>query len=164
MLGTLIEKGGFASLRDIALSFLAHIQQLTSDERTELLRLCDEAVANYRGRRGRKALRSSTASPRGQGPPLSMMMSSSFASCRAFNLIALTVATAASHGLPSRFSGCNVSFRQHRIYHRIRLGLLSAMSRPSVGGQGGGRPNLMGGCTVNYLPYCEASGMLSFER
>ena len=30
------------------------IQALTADERRELLRLCDEAVANYSGRRGRK--------------------------------------------------------------------------------------------------------------
>jgi hypothetical protein len=81
-----------ASLRDIALAFLAHdesqieyyievtkrmpgpvltrhqlvrregegyrlvpeVQQLTPDERGELLRLCDEAVENYTGRRGRK--------------------------------------------------------------------------------------------------------------
>jgi len=41
---------------------------------------------------------------------------------------------------------------------------LRAKSRPSVGGQGGGRPNLMDGCTVNYFPYCEAPGVLSFER
>jgi 5-methylcytosine-specific restriction endonuclease McrA len=92
MLRTLIEKGGLASLRDIASAFLAHdesqieyymeitkrmpgpvltrhqlvgrhgaayrlvpdVQDLTSDERAELLRLCDEAIANYTGRRGRK--------------------------------------------------------------------------------------------------------------
>jgi diadenosine tetraphosphate (Ap4A) HIT family hydrolase len=92
MLRTLIEKGGFASLRDIASCFLAHdesqveyyveitkrmpgpvltrhqlvrrdgagyrlvpdVQELTADECRELLRLCDEAVANYTGRRGRK--------------------------------------------------------------------------------------------------------------
>jgi hypothetical protein len=30
------------------------IHALTADERHELLRLCDEAVANYTGRRGRK--------------------------------------------------------------------------------------------------------------
>jgi ATP adenylyltransferase len=92
MLKALIERGGFASLRDIALCFLAHdesqieyyieitkrmpgqvltrhhlvqrdgsgyrllpdVQELTSDERTKLLALCDEAVANYTGRRGRK--------------------------------------------------------------------------------------------------------------
>jgi diadenosine tetraphosphate (Ap4A) HIT family hydrolase len=92
MLRTLIEKNGFASLRDIASCFLAHdesqieyyieitkrmpgpvltrhqlvrrdgagyklipdIQELTSEERCELLRLCDEAVTNYTGRRGRK--------------------------------------------------------------------------------------------------------------
>jgi ATP adenylyltransferase len=92
MLRTLIEKGGFASLRDIASSFLAHdesqleyyveitkrmpgpvlsrhqlvrrdgagyrlipdVQQLTREQRDELLRLCDEAVENYTGRRGRK--------------------------------------------------------------------------------------------------------------
>src|SRR4051812_42333056 len=85
MLRTLIEKGGLASLRDIASTFLAHdesqieyymeitkrmpgpvltrhqlvgrdgagyrlvpdVQALTSNERAELLRLCDEAVANY---------------------------------------------------------------------------------------------------------------------
>ena len=92
MLRTLIDKGGFASLRDIASSFLAHdesqleyyveitkrmpgpvlsrheivrrdgagyrlipdVQQLTREQRDELLRLCDEAVENYAGRRGRK--------------------------------------------------------------------------------------------------------------
>src|SRR4051794_25582127 len=92
MLKSLIERGGFASLRDIALSFLAHdesqieyyvevikrmpgpvltrhqlvrregagfrlvldIQELTTDERLEVLRLCDGAVANHSGRRGRK--------------------------------------------------------------------------------------------------------------
>jgi ATP adenylyltransferase len=92
MLRTLIEKGGKASLRDIAFCFLAHdesqieyymeitkrmpgpvltrhhlvqrdgagyklipnVQQLTPDQRSELLRLCDEAVENYTGRRGRK--------------------------------------------------------------------------------------------------------------
>src|SRR5262245_32005572 len=92
MLRTLIDKGGFASMRDIASSFLAHdesqieyyveitkrmpgpvltrhhvvrrdgagyrlipdVQQLTPEERDELLRLCDEAVENYTGRRGRK--------------------------------------------------------------------------------------------------------------
>ena len=92
MLKTLIEQGGAASLREIALAFLAHdesqieyyievtkrmpgpvltrhqlvrregegyrlvpeVQQLTPDERGELLRLCDEAVENYTGRRGRK--------------------------------------------------------------------------------------------------------------
>jgi ATP adenylyltransferase len=92
MLRTLIEKGGFATLRDIASCFLAHdesqieyyveitkrvpgpvltrhqlvrrdgtgyrmipdLQELTSDERNELLRLCEEAVANYSVRRGRK--------------------------------------------------------------------------------------------------------------
>jgi diadenosine tetraphosphate (Ap4A) HIT family hydrolase/5-methylcytosine-specific restriction endonuclease McrA len=92
MLRTLIEKGGVASLRDIATSFLAHdesqieyyieitkrmpgpvltrhqlvrrdgaeyrlvpdVEQLTSEEREELLRLCDTAVENYIGRRGRK--------------------------------------------------------------------------------------------------------------
>jgi ATP adenylyltransferase len=92
MLRTLVEKGGTASLRDIASTFLAHdesqieyyveitkrmpgpvlkrhrlvqrdgtgyrllpdVQQLTPDERDELLRLCDEAVGNYTGRRGRK--------------------------------------------------------------------------------------------------------------
>jgi ATP adenylyltransferase len=89
---TLFEKGGFASLRDIAACFLAQdesqieyyieitkrmpgpvltrhqlvrrdgagyrlvpdVQALTSDERNALLRLCDEAVANYTGRRLRK--------------------------------------------------------------------------------------------------------------
>jgi ATP adenylyltransferase len=30
------------------------VQQLTPEERDELLRLCDEAVENYSGRRGRK--------------------------------------------------------------------------------------------------------------
>jgi hypothetical protein len=92
MLRTLIEKGGMASLRDIASSFLTHdesqieyyieitkrmpgpvltrhqlvrrdgagymllpkIEELTTEERSELLRMCDEAVANYTGRRGRK--------------------------------------------------------------------------------------------------------------
>jgi ATP adenylyltransferase len=92
MLRTLIEKGGFASLRDIASSFLANdesqieyyveitkrmpgavltrhqliqrdgagyrlvpdAEELTPDERSELLRLCEEAVAKYSGRRGRK--------------------------------------------------------------------------------------------------------------
>jgi ATP adenylyltransferase len=92
MLRTLIDQGGFASLRNIASSFLAHdesqieyyieitkrmpgpvlsrhqlvcrdgagyrlipdVQQLTPAERDELLRLCDEAVENYTGRRGRK--------------------------------------------------------------------------------------------------------------
>ena len=92
MLKTLIERGGFASLRDIALNFLVHdesqieyyveitkrmhgpvltrhqlvrregagfrlmpeAQGLAADERLELLRLCEEAVANYTGRRGRK--------------------------------------------------------------------------------------------------------------
>jgi ATP adenylyltransferase len=92
MLGTLIEKGGVASFREIAACFLAHdesqieyyieitkrmpgpvltrhqlvrrdgaayrmvpdVQQLTPDERDELLRLCDEAVENCTGRRGRK--------------------------------------------------------------------------------------------------------------
>jgi ATP adenylyltransferase len=92
MLKTLIEKGGAASLRDIASTFLAHdesqieyymeitkrmpgpvltrhqlvkregtgyglvpdVQQLPPEERDELLRLCDEAVENYTGRRGRK--------------------------------------------------------------------------------------------------------------
>ena len=92
MLRTLIEKGGFASLRDIASSFVMHdesqieyyveitkrmpgpvltrhqlvrrggagyrlvpdLQQVTPDERDELLRLCDAAVENYTGRRGRK--------------------------------------------------------------------------------------------------------------
>jgi hypothetical protein len=32
------------------------------------------------------------------------------------------------------------------------------------GGQVGGRPNFMNGRTVNYLPYCDAPGMLSFGR
>jgi ATP adenylyltransferase len=92
MLRALIERGGFATLRDIALSFLVHdesqieyyveitkrmpgpvltrhqlvkreadgyrlisdIKQLTTAEIQELVRLCDEAVANYAGRRGRK--------------------------------------------------------------------------------------------------------------
>ena len=92
MLKALIEKGGVASLRDIASSFLAHdesqieyyteitkrmpgpvltrhqlvrrdgegyrllpnVEELSAEERDELLRLCDEAVANYTGRRGRK--------------------------------------------------------------------------------------------------------------
>jgi ATP adenylyltransferase len=92
MLRALIEKGGCASLRDIASSFLMHdesqieyyieitkrmpgpvltrhqlvrrdgadyrlvpdVEELTPDERSELLRLCEEAVANYSGRRGRK--------------------------------------------------------------------------------------------------------------
>jgi diadenosine tetraphosphate (Ap4A) HIT family hydrolase len=92
MLKTMIEAGGWASLRDIASTFLAHdesqveyyieitkrmpgpvltrhglvrregvgfrlipdVQELTADERTELVRICDEAVANYTGRRGRK--------------------------------------------------------------------------------------------------------------
>jgi ATP adenylyltransferase len=92
MLRTLIEKGGTASLRDIAATFLAHdesqieyyieitkrmpglvltrhqlvkrdgagyrlipdVQELTAEEREELLRLCDEAVETYTGRRGRK--------------------------------------------------------------------------------------------------------------
>jgi ATP adenylyltransferase len=92
MLKALIEKGGFASLRDIASSFLMHdesqieyyveitkrmpgpvltrhqlvrrdgagyrlvpdVEELTPDERSELLRLCEKAVANYSGRRGRK--------------------------------------------------------------------------------------------------------------
>jgi ATP adenylyltransferase len=92
MLRTLMDKGGFASLRDIASSFLTHdesqieyyveitkrmpgpvlsrhqlvrrdgagyrlipdVQQLTPEERNELLRLCDEAVENYTERRGRK--------------------------------------------------------------------------------------------------------------
>src|SRR5262245_20526319 len=92
MLRTLIEKGGAASLRDIASAFLTHdesqieyyieitkrmpgpvltrhrlvrregtgyrlipeVQQLTPDERSELLRLCGEAIENYTGRRGRK--------------------------------------------------------------------------------------------------------------
>jgi hypothetical protein len=92
MLKVLIERNGFAPLREIASRFLAHdesqieyyveitkrmpgpvltrqplvrregegyrlipdVQVLTSDERGELLRLCDEAVANYSGRRGRK--------------------------------------------------------------------------------------------------------------
>jgi ATP adenylyltransferase len=92
MLRTLIEKGGFASMRDIASSFLARdesqieyyteitkrmpgpvltrhqlvrrdgagyrlipdVQQLAPEERDELVRLCDEAVENYTGRRGRK--------------------------------------------------------------------------------------------------------------
>jgi ATP adenylyltransferase len=40
------EETGFKLLPDA--------QQLTPDERLELLRLCDEAVANYTGRRGRK--------------------------------------------------------------------------------------------------------------
>ena len=91
-LRTLIEKGGSASLRGIASSFLAHdesqieyymevtkrmpgpvltrhqlvrreaagyrlvpdVQKLTPEERDELLRLCDEAVETYTGRRGRK--------------------------------------------------------------------------------------------------------------
>ena len=92
MLRTLIEKGGYASLRDIASGFLAHdesqieyyieitknmpgrvlkkhrlvqrdgegyrlipdVEQLTPEERRELLRLCEEKVKNYTGRRGRK--------------------------------------------------------------------------------------------------------------
>jgi ATP adenylyltransferase len=92
MLRALIERGGVATLRDIALSFLVHdesqieyyveitkrmpgpvltrhqlvkreadgyrlisdIKQLTTAEIQELVRLCDEAVANYAGRRGRK--------------------------------------------------------------------------------------------------------------
>jgi ATP adenylyltransferase len=33
---------------------LPSVQELTDEERRELLRLCDEAVENYRGRRGRK--------------------------------------------------------------------------------------------------------------
>ena len=92
MLKTLIEKGGTASLREIASAFLAHdesqieyyieitkrmpgpvltrhqfvqrdgegyrlipdLQQLTRQQRETLLRLCDEAVETYTGRRGRK--------------------------------------------------------------------------------------------------------------
>jgi diadenosine tetraphosphate (Ap4A) HIT family hydrolase/5-methylcytosine-specific restriction endonuclease McrA len=92
MLRTLIEKGGAASMRDIASTFLKHdesqieyymeitkrmpgrvlaqhqlvrrkgegyrlipdVQQLTPEEREELLRLCDDAVETYTGRRGRK--------------------------------------------------------------------------------------------------------------
>src|SRR5262245_37832434 len=92
MLKALMEGGGFASLRDIALSFLVHdesqieyyieitkrmpgpvltrhrlvkreadgyrlvpeIKDMANGEREELVRLCDDAVANYTGRRGRK--------------------------------------------------------------------------------------------------------------
>jgi ATP adenylyltransferase len=92
MLKTLIERGGFATLREIALSFLVHdesqieyyteitkrmpgsvltrhqlvmreadgyrlvpdLKELTSAEAQEVVGLCDEAVANYAGRRGRK--------------------------------------------------------------------------------------------------------------
>jgi hypothetical protein len=92
MLRTLIERGGVASLRDIASAFLAHdesqieyyteiikrmpgpvltrhhlvrregdayrlipdVQRLTHEQRKKLLRLCDDAVETYTGRRGRK--------------------------------------------------------------------------------------------------------------
>lgn len=92
MLKTLIENSGWASLRAIAATFLAHdesqieyyieitkrmpgpvltrhglvrregegyrlipnVEELTPQQRAEILRLCDEVVANYTGRRGRK--------------------------------------------------------------------------------------------------------------
>ena len=92
MLRALVERGGWASLREIAATFLAHdesqieyyveitkrmpgpvltrhqlvrregdgyrlipnVEELSPDERAEILRLCDDAVANYTGRRGRK--------------------------------------------------------------------------------------------------------------
>jgi hypothetical protein len=38
----------------VAIGCSPDVQELTSDERTKLLGLCDEAVANYTGRRGRK--------------------------------------------------------------------------------------------------------------
>jgi ATP adenylyltransferase len=85
MLRTLINKGGTASLHDIASAFLTHdesqieitermpvltrhqlverdgdgyrlipdVQQLSRQERDRLLRLCDEALETYTGRRGR---------------------------------------------------------------------------------------------------------------
>jgi ATP adenylyltransferase len=85
MLRTLIDKGGTASLHDIASAFLTHdesqieitermpvltrhqlverdgdgyrlipdVQQLSRQERDRLLRLCDEALETYTGRRGR---------------------------------------------------------------------------------------------------------------
>jgi ATP adenylyltransferase len=92
MLKTLIENGGWASLRAIASTFLAHdesqieyyieitkrmpgpvltrhgivrregdgyrlipaVDELTPEQRAEILRLCDNAVSDYTGRRGRK--------------------------------------------------------------------------------------------------------------